>query len=93
MPPNILVDYCLKAGIGEARFGQYGRAAASMDRALKVAERAGLHAMVFKIERIRNGLGACEEALAATPAAEPVMACEAAREVSASLAQVVTEPA
>jgi tetratricopeptide (TPR) repeat protein len=94
LPPNILADYYLKAGIGEARFGRFRRAAATMTRALKVAEDAGLHSFVFKIERIRNGLGACEQALEA-PSAEsnPVFDNEALREVSASLAQLVGQPA
>src|SRR3989442_9137675 len=51
MPPNMLADYYLKVGIGEARFGRFKRAAAAMGRALKVAEDAGLHAFVFKVER------------------------------------------
>jgi tetratricopeptide (TPR) repeat protein len=90
MPPNILADYNLKAGIGEARFGQFRRAAASMDRALNIAEVAGIHELVFKIERIKNGLRACKEALPATSCgdAEPVILSEAVREVSASLAQL-----
>jgi hypothetical protein len=95
LPPNILADYYLKAGIGEARFGQFRRAAATMGRGLKVAESNGLHASVFKIERILNGLGACEQALAtASPADSNLMVeSEALREVSASLAQLVGEPA
>jgi tetratricopeptide (TPR) repeat protein len=90
LPPNILADYYLKAGIGEARFGRFRSAAATMTRALKVAEDAGLHSFVFKIERIRNGLGACEEALEASSAeSSPVIDNEALREVSACLAQLV----
>ena len=88
MPPNILTDYHLKCGIGEARFGLLRRSQASLTRALKVAEGAGLHEFVFKIERIKNGLRACEEVSAETPFAdaEPVTQSEAMREVSASLA-------
>jgi tetratricopeptide (TPR) repeat protein len=94
MPPNILADYQLKAGIGEARFGLFQRSRASLTRALKIAEDAGLHEFVFKIERIGNGLHACEEARLATSYAdaEPLIQSEAVREVSASLAQLVTEP-
>ncbi len=91
MPPNILADYFLKTGIGQARFGQLRRAAATLDRALKIAEGASLHAMVFKIERIKNGLGACEETLPALT--EPAIESEAVREVSASLAQLAAQPA
>jgi tetratricopeptide (TPR) repeat protein len=93
MPPNIAADYHLKAGIGEARFGQFNRAGGSMTRALKIATDAGLHEFVFKIERIKNGLRVCEEALTVAPYtnAEPVLQSNAVREVSASLAQLVTE--
>jgi len=91
MPPNILADYHLKAGIGEARFGKFGRAAASLTRALRIAEEAGLHAFVFKIERIRSGLGACEEA--ATAETQTTIDIEAVRAVSESVAQLVVQPA
>ena len=88
MPPNILTDYHLKCGIGEARFGLLRRSQASLSRALKISEGAGLHEFVFKIERIKNGLRACEEVSAETPNADadPVTQSEAMREVSASLA-------
>lgn len=90
MPPNILADYHLKSGIGEARFGLFRRSRASLARALKIAEDAGLHEFVFKIERIKNGLRACEESLVATPCAdaEPIIQSEAVRQVSASLAHL-----
>ena len=91
MPPNILADYYLKAGIGEARFGRFRRGEASLRRALTIAEGAGLHAFVFKIERIMKGLGACEESLPAEPV--DTIDSDAVREVSASLAQLVAEPA
>lgn len=95
MAPNILADYYLKAGVGEARFGQFGRAATFLEKALAVAEGAGIHEFVFKIERIKNGLHACEEAMRATSNAdvEPVIQSEALREVSASLAHLARERA
>jgi len=94
MPPNILADYYLKAGIGRARFGQFRRATAMLQRALTIAEDAGLHAMVFKIERIKNGLGECEAALAAPgPETHAVIDSDAVREVSASLARFAEQPA
>jgi tetratricopeptide (TPR) repeat protein len=94
MPPNILADYHLKCGIGEARFGLFRRGQASLARALKIAEGAGLHEFVFKIELIKNGLRACEEVQAATPSAdaEPVTQSEAVREVSASVALLAEQP-
>jgi hypothetical protein len=91
MPPNILADYYLKAGIGEARFGKFRRAAASLSGALRIAEEAGLHAFVFKIDRIKSGLGACEEA--ATAETPTTIEIEAVRAVSESVAQLVVQPA
>ncbi|PYO84975.1 MAG: hypothetical protein DMD65_01855, partial [Gemmatimonadetes bacterium] len=91
MPPNILADFYLKQGIGQARFGQYRRAEALMEEALHVATAAGLHESEFRIERIKNGLRECEQALRVEPAApaEPVFDTEELREVSASLARLV----
>jgi len=89
MPPNIRSDYHLKAGIGEARFGQFQRAATTMNRALEIAESAGLHALAFKIERIKAGLGKCEEGSCATLGTDSEPLNQAAREVSASLGQLV----
>ena len=83
MPPNVLVDYLLKAGIGRARFGQLERAERLLANALRIAEEAGLHEFTFRIERIKAGLRDCGEA-----AAEPVVQSEAVREVSAALAHL-----
>jgi len=91
MPPNIRADYYLKQGIGQARFGQFNKAEALMEKALEVASGAGLHEFEFRIERIKNGLRDCERLLQGEPsaAAEPVFDTEELREVSASLAQLV----
>jgi tetratricopeptide (TPR) repeat protein len=86
MPPNVLTDYCLKAGIGMARFGNCTKAKALLSEALAIASRHGLHEFEFRIERIRDNLTTtCEEGVAeeATPAVEH---SQAVREVSASLA-------
>ncbi len=90
MPPNILADFHLKMGIGRARFGQFDRADVLFSTALRLAEAAGLHELVFRIERTKNGLRDCERELCAAPeaAAEPVSQSDAVREVSASLAQL-----
>ena len=89
MPPNILVDFYLKAGIGRARFRQFDRAEAMLDAALRIAEPAGLHEFVFRIERIKAGLRECETSLCVGPeaVAEPAVQNDAVREVSASLAR------
>jgi len=83
MPPNILVDYMLKGGIGRARFGQVDRAERLLTEALRIADEARLHEFTFRIERIKAGLRDCGEA-----AAEPVRQSEAVREVSAALAHL-----
>src|SRR5439155_13493460 len=92
MPPNILVDYMLKAGIGRARFGQLDRAERLLASALRIADEAGLHEFTFRIERIKAGLRDCDcqEPLNAAPetSAEPDFQSEAVREVSDSLARL-----
>lgn len=91
MPPNILADFYLKQGIGQARFGRFRRAEAVMKQALEIASAAGLHEFEFRIERITAGLRDCEAALAAEGlvAAEPILQTAELREVSESLAQLV----
>jgi len=91
MPPNILADYMLKAGIGRARFGQLDRAERLLASALRIADDAGLHELTFRIERIKTGLRDCHcetplEAIA-DGAAEPVQS-EPVRGVSAALAHL-----
>lgn len=86
MPPNVLTDYCLKAGIGLARFGNCVKAKALMAEALAIASQHGLHEFEFRIERIRDGLTTtCEEGVS-LEADAPVEHNQAVREVSASLA-------
>jgi tetratricopeptide (TPR) repeat protein len=85
--PNIRADYHLKAGIGFARFENFGRAEQELRRALEIATTHELHEFVFRIERLINGLQDCR-----TPGEledripEPVDTTQALREVSASLA-------
>ncbi len=85
MPPNMLVDFMLKAGIGRARFGQLDRAERLLTSALRIADEAGLHEFTFRIERIQAGLRDCD---CAEPAAESALGSEAVKEVSASLAEL-----
>jgi tetratricopeptide (TPR) repeat protein len=91
MPPNILADFYLKQGIGQARFGKFQRAETLMKRALEIVRTAGLHEFEFRIERILGGLRACEQVMAREPevAAPPVWQTNELREVSESLAQLV----
>lgn len=92
MPPNILADFYLKQGIGQARFGKFRRAEIMMKRALEIAGRGGLHEFEFRIERILGGLGECEQVMAreVETAATPVWQTDELREVSESLAQLVS---
>src|SRR5438876_787750 len=85
MPPNVLVDYIFKAGIGRARFAQFDRAERLLANALRIADEAGLHEFTFRIERIKAGLRDCD---CAEPAAESALRSEAVKEVSASLAEL-----
>jgi len=92
MPPNILADFYLKQGIGQARFGRFRRAEALMKEALEVASVAKLHEFEFRIERILGGLHDCEQALAQESllATEPIVQTNELREVSESLAQLAS---
>ena len=90
MPPNILVDYILKAGIGRARFGLLDRAERLLADALRIADETGLHEFTFRIERIKAGLRDCRQAPNEELAevAKPVVQTQAVREVSAALAHL-----
>jgi tetratricopeptide (TPR) repeat protein len=90
MPPNILADFALKSGIGRARFGQYERAETLLAAALSVAEAAGLHEFVFRVERIRDGLRDCRQTRERPRAAAAEAESQSAgvREVSAALAHL-----
>jgi len=90
MPPNILADFYLKAGIGQARFGRFRAATTLLDKAVEVAQDAGMHELVFRSERIRDGLRDCQvgHCSVLTAAAEPAESCASVREISASLAQL-----
>ena len=87
MPPNILTDFHLKAGIGSARFGKARKAQAHLSEALNIAVKNGLHEFVFRIERIMAGLHDCAPQLEArqNAAAEPAISTDALQEVSARL--------
>ncbi len=92
MPPNVLVDFYLKMGIGRARFGQFDRADEFLETARQIATEAGLHEFVFRIERIKAGLRDCQLQCTANAAAaaEPLPQSDAVREVSACLARLGT---
>jgi tetratricopeptide (TPR) repeat protein len=85
--PNIRADFHLKAGMGLARFGTLHKAEQELRRAHEIAIAHGLHELVFRIERIKNGLtDCCAPDTVESTAAESVGDKQALREVSASLA-------
>ena len=87
MPANIRADYYLKVGIGLARFGNFAKAETNLRRALEIATAHELNEMVFRIERISEGLRECEAPdELENPAAEPQLQSAALKELSASLA-------
>jgi len=90
MPPNILADFYLKAGIGSARFGNIRKGQEQLSNALGVAVKSGLNELVFRVERIMAGLRDCatECATIQRTGAEPAVSTEALRGVSASLARL-----
>jgi tetratricopeptide (TPR) repeat protein len=91
MPSNIRADFHLKVGIGLARFGNFKKADAELATGIEIATSHGLHEVVFRVERIRQGLRACETLADCerTATAEPLVRSEVLREVSASLASLV----
>lgn len=94
MPPNLVADFHVRAGVGRARFGQIRRADALLRQAVAVGERAGLHELAFRAERIRAGLRDCVQELntRACAGAERVVQPAAVQEVSASLARWAASP-
>ena len=67
MPPNMIADFHLKAGIGYARFGNFRVADELLTEALAIAAAHDLHELEFRIERIKGGLDECQSVLAGAP--------------------------
>jgi tetratricopeptide (TPR) repeat protein len=90
MPPNILTDFHLKAGIGVVRFGQLTKGEDLLRRALALASDAGLHEFEFRIQRILSGLRDCETTVddGGHAIAAPAPESAALRKVSDSLAHL-----
>jgi tetratricopeptide (TPR) repeat protein len=88
MAPNMHADFLLKSGIGFARFDSFAKAERLLGEALRIASANQLHALEFKIERIKTGLRDCEVQVRGCQETltEPVLQTDAVREVSASLA-------
>jgi hypothetical protein len=86
LPPNIRADYYLKVGVGLARFGSFVKAQSNVQRALEIASAHSLHELVFRIERIKDGLRVCDAPDEQRPLAEPVIQTAELKEVRAALA-------
>jgi tetratricopeptide (TPR) repeat protein len=86
MPPNVRADYYFKVGIGLARFGNFAKAQTNMQHALEIASAHALNELVFRIERIKDGLRVCEAPDDMRLPTEPIIQSDALREVRASLA-------
>jgi tetratricopeptide (TPR) repeat protein len=56
MPPFMLVDLHYKAGVGLARFGQFGRARQLLAAGMELAETHRLNAWYFRVEKTLAGL-------------------------------------
>ena len=70
MPPSMLADFYLKAGVGLARFGQLGRGRDLLLAGQRFSEEHQLNAWYFRFERFLANLESCEirEPELATPA-------------------------
>jgi tetratricopeptide (TPR) repeat protein len=91
-PPNVRADFCLKAGIGFARFGNARRSETELRKSLEIATAHGLHELVFRIEPILTGAkdcGASEQVESAAP--DNSYDIESLKEVSVSLAMLGTD--
>ncbi len=91
MPPNMIADFHLKAGIGYARFGNFRVADELLTEALTVAAAHDLHELEFRVERIKGGLHECQSLLSAAPVTfkEPTQDLSL-REVRLSLKEFAT---
>ncbi|HEX2218075.1 MAG TPA: hypothetical protein VHG35_04680 [Gemmatimonadales bacterium] len=56
MPPSMAADFCFKAGVGMARFGQPKRAREFLGEGLRLAEEHHLNVWYFRFERELNAL-------------------------------------
>ena len=72
MPPSMMTDYCYKAGVGLARFGQIGRARQFLTAGLALAETHRLNAWYFRCEKVLANLTGCE-LREPEPATHPVL--------------------
>ena len=56
LSPSMRVDFCLKQGLAEARFGHVDRGEEYLQEALDLARDLRLHEYVFRIEGVKNSL-------------------------------------
>lgn len=68
LTPSMRVDFFLKQGLGEARFGNVERGREHLDTAHTHAVQHKLHELVFRIEGVKNGLRESSRLQPAEPA-------------------------
>lgn len=56
LTPSMKVDFLLKQGVADARFGHVDRGRELLQQALELAEARKLHEYVFRIENLKNSL-------------------------------------
>ena len=87
LTPSMHVDFLLKQGLGDARFGNVERGAQHLDAALALAGKFRLHELTFRIEQAKENL---REAVRLQPAGPAEgMELESVEAVRAGLRELV----
>lgn len=68
LTPSMLVDFHLKQGLADARFGNLERGYAFLQRATDLATKLQLHEFVFRIEKVKNDLREADRLQPVAPA-------------------------
>jgi len=87
LSPSLRVDFYLKQGVGDARFGSVERGEEHLQTALEIAEKFNLHELVFRIEGLKNDLRESSRLQPAGPAEG--IESESVEAVRASLRELV----
>ncbi|HWZ28904.1 MAG TPA: hypothetical protein VNX15_10100 [Gemmatimonadales bacterium] len=85
--PSMRVDFFLKQGVAEGRFGNPGRAEEHLNTALEIAQKFKLHEYVFRLEGLKQNLRESDRLQPVEPA--EVVNSESLDAVRASLRELV----
>jgi tetratricopeptide (TPR) repeat protein len=85
--PSMRVDFFLKQGVAEGRFGNPGRGEELLNTALETAQKFKLHEYVFRLEGLKHNLRESDRLQPAEPA--EVVRSESLDAVRASLRELV----